>query len=132
LGCDARPFNPLLSALPRVFRVSDREGGALAAFVGFALAESKQPRTRGESVLNRLSELMFIDVVRRHLETLPADRLGWLAGLRDPIVGRALTALHRSPAGDWSLNSLAREVGLSRSALAERFTQSWGSLRCSI
>jgi AraC-like DNA-binding protein len=123
LGCDARPFNPLLAALPRVIRVSDRAGGALGAFVQFAVAESKAPRIGGESVLGRLSELMFVEVVRRYLETLPDDRSGWLAGLRDPFVGRALTALHRSPARDWTLESLAHEVGLSRSALAERFTQ---------
>jgi AraC-like DNA-binding protein len=66
---------------------------------------------------------MFVDVVRRYLETLPEDRTGWLAGLRDRFVGRALAALHRNPGKDWSLESLAREVGLSRSALAERFTQ---------
>jgi AraC-like DNA-binding protein len=123
LACDARPFNPLLSALPPVIVVSDRAGGAIAAFVHFALAESKQPRLGGESVLGRLSELMFVDVIRRYLESLPADRTDWLAGLRDPFVGRALSALHRNPAGDWALESLAREVGLSRSALAERFTE---------
>jgi AraC-like DNA-binding protein len=123
LGCDSRPFNPLLTALPRVIRVSDPEGGAIGAFVEFALAESREQRIGGECVLGRLSELMFVAVVRRYLETMPPDRRGWLAGLRDPIIGRALTALHRSPADDWSLESLAREVGLSRSALAERFTQ---------
>ena len=79
--------------------------------------------TGGECVLGRLSELMFVDVVRRYLESLPADRTDWLAALREPFVGRALAALHRSPARDWTLESLAREVGLSRSALAERFTQ---------
>jgi AraC-like DNA-binding protein len=73
-------------------------------------------------VLGRLSELMFVDVVRRYLETLPADRTDWLAGLRDPFVGRALGALHREPARDWTLADLAHEIGLSRSALAERFT----------
>jgi AraC-like DNA-binding protein len=123
LGCDARPFNPLLDALPRVMRVSDREGGTISAFVRFALAESTERRPGGEVVLGRLSELMFVDVVRQYLETLPSDRTGWLAGLRDPYVGRALTALHRSPARDWTLELLAREAGLSRSALAERFTQ---------
>src|SRR5262245_16597176 len=123
LGCDSGPFNPLLAALPRVIRVNDSQGGAIGAFVQFALAESKQHRMGGEVVLGRLSELMFVDVVRRYLETLPADRTGWLAGLRDPFVGRALTALHRSPAHDWTLESLAHEVGLSRSALAERFVQ---------
>jgi len=123
LACDARPFNPLLSALPPVITVSDRAGGAIAAFVQMALAESRAPRPGGETVLGRLSELMFVDVVRRYLESLPVDRADWLAGLREPFVGRALTALHRSPARDWTLEALAREVGLSRSALAERFTQ---------
>ena len=107
----------------RSSRSAIAQGGAIAAFVQFALAESKAPRLGGESVLGRLSELMFVDVVRRYLESLPADRTDWLAALREPFVGRALTALHRSPARDWTLESLAREVGLSRSALAERFTR---------
>lgn len=66
---------------------------------------------------------MFVDVVRRYLETLPPDRTDWLAGLRDPCVGKALTALHRTPAQEWTIESLARQVGVSRSVLAERFTQ---------
>jgi AraC-like DNA-binding protein len=106
-----------------VIHVGDKSGGAIEAFVRFALAESKQPRMGGECVLGRLSELMFVDVVRRYLEALPADRTGWLAGLRDPFVGRALTALHRNPAHEWTLESLSREAGLSRSGLAERFVQ---------
>jgi AraC-like DNA-binding protein len=121
LGCDSRPYNPLLAALPRVIRVSDAEDGALGTFIRFALAESKEPRIGGQSVLSRLSELMFVDVVRRYLETLPPDRTDWLAGLRDPFVGRALAALHRTPARTWTIESLARHVGLSRSVLAERF-----------
>jgi AraC-like DNA-binding protein len=123
LGCDARPYNPLLSALPRVILVNGRAGGALAAYVQFALAESKEPRLGGQGVLSRLSELMFVDVVRHYLETLPPDRTGWLAGLRDPFVGRALSAFHRDPARAWTIETLARAVGLSRSAFAERFTQ---------
>ena len=87
----------------------------------FAVAESRERRPGGESVLGRLSELMFVDVVRQYLATLPEDRTNWLAGLREPFVGRAIEALHRSPARHWTLESLAREVGLSRSALAERF-----------
>ncbi len=123
LGCDARPFNPLLTALPRVVHVRGATNGAIGAFVQVALAEAREPRPGGQCVLSHLSELMFVDVMRRHLETLPADRTGWLAGLRDPAVGRALAALHRSPARDWTLESLAREAGLSRTALAERFTE---------
>ena len=112
-----------MSALPRLIRVNDQPGGSLAAYVQFALAESKEPRIGGQCVLNHLSELMFVDVVRRYLEVLPADHTNWLAGLRDPFVGRALSALHRNPGRDWTLESLARAVGLSRSALAERFPQ---------
>ena len=122
LGCDARPYNPLLAALPRVIHVSDR-AGALASYVQSALNESREPRIGGDSVLARLSELMFVTVVRQYLESLPPERADWLSGLRDPFVGRALNALHRAPARAWTLESLAREVGLSRSALAERFAQ---------
>jgi AraC-like DNA-binding protein len=123
LACDAGPFNPLLAALPRVISVDSGTGPALGAFVQLAVAEAKTPRVGGESVLSRLSELMFVEVIRCYLQTLPADRTGWLAGLRDPSVGRALTALHRSPARAWTLGALAREAGLSRSVLSERFTQ---------
>src|SRR5262249_14224817 len=123
LTCDARPFNPLLAALPRVLSVGHQEAGALGALARFAVAEAKGARIGGESVLARLSGLMFVDVVRRYVETLPPDRMSWLAGLRDPMVARALAALHRRPAREWTLDLLAREVGLSRSALAERFTE---------
>jgi AraC-like DNA-binding protein len=123
LGCDARPFNPLLHALPRVIRVSDDASGTLGAYVRFALAESKAPRIGGESVLGRLSELMFLHVVRRYLEGLPPEQTDWLSGLRDEPIGRALAALHRNPARAWTLQSLAREAGISRSVLAERFMQ---------
>jgi AraC-like DNA-binding protein len=122
LACDAQPFNPLLDALPRTIHVGDRAGGALRTFVEFAMREAHDQGPGGEVVLGRLSELMFVDVVRRYLETLPATRTGWLSGLREPFVGRALTALHRSPSRSWTLEGLAHEVGLSRSALAERFT----------
>src|SRR6185503_6675452 len=83
----------------------------------------KNARPGDEAVLTRLSELMFVEVVRRYSDTLPAERTDWLAGLRDPAIGRAITELHRNPTREWSLQSLAREVGVSRSVLAERFTQ---------
>lgn len=123
LGCDARPYNPLLNALPRVIRVRDQPGGPLSAYVRFALAESKEPRIGSQWILNHLSELMFVNVVRNYLEALPAGQNTWLGALRDPLVGRALTALHRDPARGWTIESLARKAGLSRSALAERFSQ---------
>jgi AraC-like DNA-binding protein len=74
-------------------------------------------------VLARLSELMFIEVVRRYLETLPPEQTGWLAGLREPFVGRALSLMHGSPAQNWTIDELATQVGVSRSVLAERFNR---------
>ncbi len=93
LGCDATPFNPLLAALPRVIHIPHRPGGAIGAFVQFAIAEAREQRQGGEVVLGHLSELMFVDVVRQYLATLPAERTSWLAALREPFVGRAVTAL---------------------------------------
>ncbi|MGH7383691.1 MAG: helix-turn-helix transcriptional regulator [Candidatus Rokuibacteriota bacterium] len=74
-------------------------------------------------MLLRLSEVLFVEVVRRYLDGLPEGHTGWLAGLRDPIVGHALARLHDRPAHSWTLERLARDVGSSRSTLADRFTQ---------
>ncbi|HLE71491.1 MAG TPA: AraC family transcriptional regulator [Vicinamibacteria bacterium] len=124
LGCEALPFNPILAALPRLVHVrgpSTALGDRLNRLVEFALDESRENRAGSDCVLLRISELLFIEVVRRHLESLPPEETGWLAGLRDPVVGRALALLHQQPAHPWTLEKLARGAGLSRSALAERF-----------
>jgi len=124
LACDARPFNPLLESLPRLIKAgvkSDR-GGALDTLIRAAVAESEIRHAGAEGVLTKLSELMLIEVVRRHLAELPDGQAGWLAGLRDPAVGKALSLLHAEPARDWAIEDLARSVGQSRSVLAERFT----------
>jgi AraC-like DNA-binding protein len=123
LGCDARPFNPLLAALPRVLHLPRVEDSWLAAFPEHALRESRTGRAGGDTMLTRMAELMFIEVLRRHLEGHGGERTGWLAGLRDPVVGVALTRIHEQPAHAWTLATLAREVAASRSVLAERFTQ---------
>jgi len=125
LGCDARPFNPLLATLPRLLHVRRTPGAAgdpLDHLLELTLAESGERRAGGECVRLRLSELMFVEVVRRYLATLPAEQTGWLSGLREPTVGRALALLHERPADPWTLKKLAGEVGMSRSALADRFT----------
>ena len=99
IGCDSRPFNPLLSALPRVVHVPQTSGntGAMRALIDLAYAESSKPRSGGESALARLSELLFIEVVRHYVASLPPENLGWLAGLRDEQVGKALDRLHAEP-----------------------------------
>jgi AraC-like DNA-binding protein len=123
LGCDVRPFNPLVASLPRVMHANGPAGeGWLAEFFRAAVSESAGNRAGSEAMLARLSELMFVEVVRRHLESLPDEQTGWLAGLRDPVVARALGLLHARPAEAWTLDTLGREAGLGRSALAERFT----------
>jgi AraC-like DNA-binding protein len=124
LACDRTPYNPLLAALPRIVHMKRRpsgDGEMLDHFMRCALEESQSPRAGGEVILARLSELMFVEVVRRYVTSLDVTQLGWLSGLRDAVVGRALAALHARPAHDWSLEELAREVGASRSVLAERF-----------
>ena len=95
----------------------------LDQFIRFATAESGNKRAGSQSVLNRLSELMFVEVVRLHMDQLANNNTGWLAGLRDPLVGRALTLLHGRPSHAWTLEELASEAAASRSALADRFTQ---------
>ena len=122
LGCDLQPFNPLIAALPHLLHLRAGDGDAwIAGFTQQAVAESQAQRPGGEAMLARMSEMMFVDAVRRYADRLPAHSPGWLAGLRDRFVGRALALMHEQPAQDWTLDELGRRVGLSRSALHERF-----------
>lgn len=124
LGCDARPFNPLLAAMPRALHLRGiaRPG---ASWVGdmlrAAVEESNRQRPGGEAVLERMSEMLFVEILRRYADELAPTQTGWLAGMRDAAVGRALSLLHAHPAEPWTLDSLAARAALSRSALAERF-----------
>lgn len=124
LGCDALPFNPVLTALPPLLRVrlDDDSDRRLKALLDFAIAESARGRLGSRLVQLRIAELVFIEVLRSYLATATHDGATWLGGLRDPIVGRALARLHAEPARAWTLAELARDVGTSRSVLAERFT----------
>lgn len=124
LGFDARPFNPLLASLPRVLHVPGAATGRaswIANFLAAAVDESSRRRPGGEAVLERMSEMMFVEVLRRYVDGLSADQTGWLAGLRDPAVGRVLSLLHGRPAEAWTVESLGEQAGLSRSSLHERF-----------
>lgn len=123
LGCDARPFEPLLDTLPRLIhrRGAGHEDSPERRLVELAVDESTQGRAGSSCVLSRLGELLFVEVVRKHVAEQPVASTGFLAGLRDDGVGRALQKLHTRPAHAWSLEQLAREVGMSRSALAAHF-----------
>jgi len=127
LGCDLRPFNPLIAALPRVLHLPAARTASWAAHViNQAVIESNDRRPGGDALLERLAEIMFVDAARRCLESLPAESVGWLAGLRDRHVGKALALMHEQPCREWTLEELAQEASLSRSAFHERFVQYLG------
>lgn len=118
--------HPLLEALPTAFTLDVRDKSCaewIAASFRYAAQEVASGRAGSETVLAKLSELLFVEAVRQYTEALPADRRGWLAGLRDPAVGRALALMHADVARSWTTEQLAAAVHLSRSAFAERFTQ---------
>jgi AraC-like DNA-binding protein len=124
LGCDSRPFNPLIEALPPILHIPSSDtahSSWLKEFTRFAVMEANQKRLGGSGILSKLGELMFAELVRRYVESLPEESRGWLGGLRDRYVGRALNLMHAEPVRAWTLNDLAKEAGLSRSSFAERF-----------
>jgi AraC-like DNA-binding protein len=128
LGSDARPFNPILAALPRMLHVRDSSasGHVTHDLIRIALQETETPVAGGATILSKLSELMFLHAVRQHIDSLPVESTGWLGGLRDRSIGAALRLMHSRPAEAWTLDELAREVGMSRSAFADRFARLMG------
>lgn len=126
IGCDSVEDNPVISTLPASLRLNVEDGGSaewIHSTFQFAADEVAAGRPGSETVLAKLSELLFVEAVRRYAETLPAEQTGWLAGLRDPYVARALGLLHARIEDHWTVEELGREIGLSRSALADRFTR---------
>jgi AraC family transcriptional regulator, alkane utilization regulator len=122
--CDELLFNPLCKGLPTLLHVRGEGAPAiahLAATVRHSLGEAGASQPGNACLLSRLSELLFIEVLRRHIAGLPSGAVGWLAALNDPIVGRALQLMHQSPAHGWTVDSLARQCATSRSLLAARF-----------
>ena len=130
LGGDGAHGNPVISALPAAIRLNIEEGGGadwVRSTFRYAADELAAGRPGSDAVLAKLSELLFVEAVRRYAETLPEGQTGWLAGLRDPHVGRALGLVHGDLRRSWTVDELGREVGLSRSALAERFGELIGA-----
>lgn len=129
LACSRDVYRPLLEALPRMVRIAIGDGPAatlLRDLLQLGVRESSASRPGAESMLAKLSELMFVEALRRYVETLPPEGMGWLAGVRDAQVGRALALMRTDPSRAWTVAGLAREVALSRSALAERFVALMG------
>ncbi len=127
--CEPRLSEVFLGGLPSVFKVSVRDagtGGWLENSIRFSVDEVVSSRSGSGAVLARLSETLFVETLRRYIAALPPDQTGWLAGARDPDVGKVLALLHRQPAHPWTIADLAKEVGASRSVLAERFRRFLG------
>jgi AraC-like DNA-binding protein len=121
LGSDAR-HHPLLATLPKILKLHVEAGVAGDWITSSFRFAAQALRTGSASVLTKLAELLFTEAVRRYVATLPPGQTGWLAGLGDPAVAGALALMHGRFAEPWTTDALAREVGLSRSAFAERFT----------
>jgi AraC-like DNA-binding protein len=129
LGCDVLPFNPVIRALPRVVHIPGgytAGDGWLSSLIKAIMKESRRRRAGADNVLSRLSELIFIEVVRYYMESLPSNATGWLAALADCHVGCALRLLHSDSKRRWTLDTLARDVGVSRTVLVNRFTDHLG------
>jgi len=124
LACSRSMFRPLLESLPRVLRIPIGDGTASALLrevLQTGVRETSAARPGSGSLRAKLADLMFVEALRRYAENLPPEGKGWLAGVRDAQVGRALALMHREPGRAWTVDELARKVALSRSALARRF-----------
>ena len=125
LGHDM-PYNGIVAMLPSVLKLNVADGASgnwIESSFRFAAQELAEGHVKSPAVLAKLAELMFMEAVRRYLASQPPERSAWAAGMHDPIVGRALGLLHSQMGRRWTTEDLAREIGLSRSAFAERFTR---------
>ncbi|WP_295641641.1 AraC family transcriptional regulator [uncultured Methylibium sp.] len=122
IACDLKPFNPLIDALPRLLHLPAEGVGAwVAPMLEHAATETGARRAGSAALLQRVSKMVFVDGARRYLDSPPEESQGWLGALRDRQVGRTIALMHGDPAEPWTLEELGRRVGLSRSALHERF-----------
>ena len=124
MACDPQLCDMLLQGLPRILKVPVADGPSgswIENSIRFSVGASAESNAGSSLVVGKLSEVLFVETLRRYIATVPPDRTGWFAGLRDPILAKALAALHQSPHKQWTVESLAKQVGLSRTRLAERF-----------
>jgi AraC-like DNA-binding protein len=124
--CDPVICKPILEGLPRIMKVNiraDRSGQWLETSILHLADEVASGHAGSDAMLAKLSEALFVETLRRYMASLPQEQTGWLAGARDPIVGKSLAILHSRVSHPWTIAALAKEVGLSRSALVERFSR---------
>jgi AraC-like DNA-binding protein len=124
MACEPQLSRFFLGGLPPVLKINirnDASGQWLEDSIRYSVGNADASRPGGEAVIAKLSEVLFVEALRRYIALLPPEQTGWLAGVRDPEVGKALALLHRKPAHPWTIAALANDVGISRSVLAERF-----------
>lgn len=124
LSCEPRLSEVFLAGLPPILKVhvaKEPSGQWLEHSIRFAVDGVSGSHAGSGLVLAKLSEVLFAETLRRYINALPPDQIGWLAGARDPVISQALALLHREPAHPWTISNLARRVALSRTRLAERF-----------
>lgn len=124
MACDPHLSQNLLAGLPRLFRVQiadEPSGRWIENSIRFSVGEASGRDAGSSLVIERLSELLFVETLRRYVTSLPPEQTGWLAGVRDQSVGKALALLHQNPSHPWTVDDLAHRVGLSRTRLADRF-----------
>jgi len=127
--CEPRLSEVFLAGLPKMLKVhvaNEPSGAWLQNSILFSVGEANGSNAGSGLVLARLSEVLFVETLRRYISALPPGQIGWLAGARDPIIGQALALLHKEPAHPWTISNLARRIGLSRTRLAERFREFLG------
>src|SRR5262249_50456373 len=115
LSCDPELAQTFLGGLPRVIKINIREepsGQWLENSLEFSVTQAARREPGADAMLAKLSEAVLAETLRRYVRHLPEDQIGWLAGARDPDVGRALTLLHQRHADPWTIAGLSKEIGL--------------------
>jgi AraC-like DNA-binding protein len=128
-GCESHAERLFLAGLPQVIRINvrgDATGEWLENCIRYLVDEADGARPGQSVLLSKMAEALFVQTLRRYMESLPPEQSGWLAGARDPIVGGALSLLHRDPSHAWNIEELASRLGTSRTVLAERFDRFLG------
>jgi AraC-like DNA-binding protein len=129
LACEPQLSEVFLAGLPPILKVNVLDGPSgqwLAQSIRFSVDETNELNAGSGLVTTKLAELLFVETLRRYINALPSEEIGWLAGARDEAVGKALALLHKEPSEPWTIAELSRRVGLSRTRLAERFTHFLG------
>jgi AraC-like DNA-binding protein len=124
MACDPRLSEVFLAGLPQMLKVhviQDASDQWLEHSIRFSVNPGNGSNAGSSLVLAKLAELLFVETLRRYMRDLGPEESGWLAGVRDPTVGHALALLHKDPAHPWTIMKLSKQVGLSRTRLAERF-----------